>query len=140
DGIPAKDNCPRRVSITVMALRVLWRNRQSAAAVRELDPPGSIELRVVPDAAEALIHADWAEVIVDGNPSEELLAGASLRHLVVPYAGLNEALQDRIKGRAGLKVHNSHYNSHMVAQHAVALLLAVATRIVPLDRDLRRGR
>lgn len=123
-----------------MALRVLWRNRQSAAAVAELEPPPGIELRIETDAEKALAHADWAQVLVDGNPAEELLDGAALRHLVVPYAGLNEALQRKATKRPALKVHNSHYNSEMVAQHAVALLLAVATRIVPLDRDLRRGR
>jgi len=123
-----------------MSLRVLWRNKQSEAALHELEPPPEIALKIETDPEKALAHADWAEVLVDGNPSDELLDGAALKRVLVPYAGLNEGLQRRALERPHLRVHNSHYNAAMVAQHAVALLLAVANRIVPLDRDLRRGR
>lgn len=123
-----------------MSLRVLWRNKQSATALRELDVPEEIDLRIETDRDKAARLGDWAEVLVDGNPSEELLDNPNLRHVVVPYAGLNEDLQRRAQARPRLSVHNSHYNSAMVAQHALALLLAVANRVVPSDRDLRRGR
>lgn len=123
-----------------MALRVLWRNRQSAAAVVEFESPPGIDLRVETDSGAAAKHTDWTQVLVDGNPSDQLLDGSALEHLVVPYTGLNEDLQRRTRARPRLKVHNSHYNAPMVAQHAVALLLAVANRVVPLDRDLRKGR
>lgn len=123
-----------------MSLRVLWRNRQSESAVSELKPPPGIELFIETDKERAAARADWTQVLVDGNPSDALLDGPALEHVVIPYTGLNPELQQRLKARPELKVHNSHYNSVMVAQHAVALLLAVANRIVPLDRDLRRGR
>lgn len=123
-----------------MGLRVLWRNKQSAAVVSEMPAPEEIELRVETGSEAAVYHVDWTEVLVDGNPSDELLDGAALKRVVVPYAGLNEALQRRLQERPHLKVHNSHYNSSMVAQHAVALLLSVANRVVRTDRDLRRGR
>jgi len=118
----------------------LWRNKQSVAALLELQPPPEIDLRIEPDSSKAAELGDWAQVLVDGNPSDELLDNPSLQHVVVPYAGLNEDLQRRARERPHLKVHNSHHNSVMVAQHVLALLLAVANRIVPTDRDLRGGR
>jgi phosphoglycerate dehydrogenase-like enzyme len=38
-----------------------------------------------------------------------------------------------------IAVHNLHYNALPVAEHAIALLLAAAKVIVPMDRSLRAG-
>src|SRR5690606_26586942 len=79
------------------------------------------------------------QVLVSGNPDEALLDGARLERVVVPWAGVGEKLRLRALARPALKVHNSHYNGPMVAQHALALLLASANRIVAADRAMRRG-
>lgn len=88
---------------------------------------------------EALDLRDWADVLVCGNPSEQLLDGARLERVVVPWAGVGTKLRERALARPRLRVHNSHYNGQMVAQHAVALLLACANRIVAADRAMREG-
>ena len=122
-----------------MGLRVLWTHRHSGGVARGLEPPEGVELRVETDRERALALRDWPEVLVDGGPPEELLDGASLARVVVPYAGLGARLRGYLLARPRLRAHNSHFNDAMVAQHAAALLLAVASRVAAGDRALRRG-
>jgi len=122
-----------------MSLRVLWRNPSTADVARRLPAPDGVELRFETDADRAASMADWPEVVVDGDPSEALLDGARLRRVLVPFAGLHPRLRERAAARPHLRVHNSHYNADMVAQHAVALLLAATNRIVPIDGAFRHG-
>lgn len=91
------------------------------------------------DRERAVELKDWPNVLVDGGPPEELLDGASVRHVIVPYAGLGGRLRGYLLKRPHLKVQNSHFNDGMVAQHAVALVLAVASRIAATDAALRQG-
>jgi phosphoglycerate dehydrogenase-like enzyme len=95
-------------------------------------------LAVERDLARALEQRDAIEVLIDGRPSE-LLDGASLRHVIVPFAGFPPALREAARERPHLTFHNAHYNAAFVAQHALALLLAAAHRLVPHDAALRRG-
>lgn len=122
-----------------MSLRVLWRNPSTADAARRLPAPAGVEVRFETDVAEADALADWPDAVVDGDPTETLLDGERLQRVVVPFAGLNPRLRERAAARPHLHVHNSHYNADMVAQHAVALLLAVTNRVIPADRALREG-
>ncbi len=121
-----------------MSLKVLWQDERSAEAARHMQLPPSLEVRFV-GPEEALAERDWPEVLVCGNPPAELLDGAALQHLVVPWAGVGVALRERARQRPHVRVHNSHYNDGMVAQHALALLLACSNRIVKADRAMRRG-
>lgn len=122
-----------------MPLRVLWTHRPSAEPARGLQPPPGVELRIETDRERALALRDWPQVIVDGSPPEELLDGACLERVVVPYAGIGGRLREALLARPHLRAHNSHFNDAMVAQHAAALLLAVASRVAAGDRALRRG-
>jgi len=123
-----------------MPLRVLWTHRPSAEPARGLQPPPGVELRIETDRERALALRDWPQVIVDGSPPEELLDGACLERVVVPYAGIGGRPREALLARPHLRAHNSHFNDAMVAQHLVALLLAVANRVVWDDAALRRGR
>ncbi|HET8985308.1 MAG TPA: NAD(P)-dependent oxidoreductase [Trueperaceae bacterium] len=124
-------------------LTVLWRGRETAQAAQDLltasSVPDGIVVRVVTSTQAAEAEKDWPRVLVDGNPSETLLSGANLSTVIVPYAGVGETLRRAAVARPHLRVRNSHYNSQMVAQHAAALLLAVANRIIPSDAGLRHG-
>jgi phosphoglycerate dehydrogenase-like enzyme len=122
-----------------MALKVLWTHRLSGEAARDLAPPPGVELRIETDHERALALRDWPQVLVDGGPPEELLDGERLERVVVPYAGLGARLRGYLLSRPHLRAHNSHFNDAMVAQHVVALLLAVANRVVWNDAALRRG-
>lgn len=128
-----------RVSITAMSLKVLWTHAVSGQAARQLTPPDGVELIVETDHDRALELKDWPNVLVDGGPPEALLDGASLQSVIVPYAGLGGRLRGYLLKRPHLKVQNSHFNDGMVAQHAVALVLAVASRIASTDAALREG-
>src|SRR5690606_25310688 len=107
-------------------------------AARELDLRAALEVRFA-DAAEAPAARGWPDGRVCGDPSEEPLDGARLRRVVVPWAGVGARLRERALARPHLTVHNSHFNDAMVAQHALALLLAVTNRVVAADRAMRRG-
>jgi D-2-hydroxyacid dehydrogenase (NADP+) len=115
-------------------LRVLWR---AAVPTTPLPPLPGVEVRVARELDAAMVLKDWAEVLVDGRPSE-LLDGERLRHVLVPWAGLDPALREALLARPHLRGSNSHYNATFVAQHLVALLLAVANRVVEADAALRR--
>lgn len=120
-----------------MAMKVLWLDETSAPFARTLPAPEGVEVRYLGEKEDGL--ADWPHVIVSGAPAEEYLAGANLRSVVVPYAGIGNSLKEGASARPQLSVHNSHYNAKMVAQHATALLLACANRVVATDQALRRG-
>lgn len=130
-------------SAAAAVLNVLWRSRETAGAIEEVlgasSLPDGLTVRVATSLEHAESQRDWPTALVDGNPSERLLAGANLTTVVVPYAGVGETLRRAALALPHLSVHNSHYNAMMVAQHATALLLAVSNRIIAADAALRRG-
>jgi len=101
--------------------------------------PKNLTLESAPDPEKALEYLDWMDVLVAGNPDEKLLDAPNLKHVIVPYVGINPSLQKNILARPQLKLYNSHFNDAFVAQHAVALLLAVSNRIIKADQELKRG-
>lgn len=118
-------------------LRVLWRY---AAPEVPLDPallPEGCELIFEPDQEAARARMDGVHVLLDNDAA--LLDAPDLRHVVVSWAGLPPALREGLLQRPHLTAHNSHYNAPFVAQHAVALLLAVSNHMLPSDAALRRG-
>lgn len=79
------------------------------------------------------------QILVSGRPPEGLLDSmTALERIVVPWAGIPPALPGLLAGRPGIAVHNLHHNAPPTAETAVALLLAAAKRLVPMDRALRR--
>jgi len=119
-------------------LRVLWRAAPPDPRPTADELPPGCELVVERDEERALRQRDAIDVLIDGRPGP-LLDGARLTRVVVPWAGLPPGLRDALLARPHLKAHNAHYNAPFVAQHALALLLAAAHRIVPIDAALRRG-
>ncbi len=80
------------------------------------------------------------QVLIAGRPQPEHLAACpNLRALVIPWAGLPEATRRLMEGHPDIAVHNLHHNALPVAEHALALLLAAAKFLVPMDRALRAG-
>ena len=101
--------------------------------------PAGIAVKVLTERGAAEAERDWADVLVDASARPELLDGQRLRTVVVPYAGVPEKLRQAVLQRPHLSVRNAHYNAKMVAQHAAALLLAVANRVVSADARLKTG-
>jgi phosphoglycerate dehydrogenase-like enzyme len=66
-----------------------------------------------------------------------LEAGANLKALIIPWAGLPESTRDLARDFPHIAVHNLHHNATSVAEMTAALMLAAAKFIVPMDRSLR---
>ena len=80
------------------------------------------------------------EVLVAGVPTrEEVEASPSLRTVIIPWAGLSRKTRDVLLEFPDVAAHNLHHNAGAVAELAVALLLAAAKFVVPMDRSLRNG-
>jgi len=80
------------------------------------------------------------QILVAGRPTrEELDALPDLDTLIIPWTGIPLQTLELARERRGLSVHNLHYNAAPTAELAVALLLAAAKRIIPFDRELRKG-
>jgi phosphoglycerate dehydrogenase-like enzyme len=122
-----------------MTLHVLWRANASAKEVANFSFAEDIHIKVETDATKALEHLQWFDVLVDGNASIELLDAPNLRHVIIPFVGLDPEYRMKLLERPHLKVYNSHYNHTFVAQHALGLLLACASRLIEADQPLRRG-
>src|SRR5437868_3317883 len=84
-------------------------------------------------------HSD-ASILIDGYPSrEDLVAAPQLRAVVVPFAGVPPKTRELMVDFPSVAVHNLHHNAPETAEVAIALLLACAKYVVPMDRALRRG-
>ena len=80
------------------------------------------------------------DVLVAGRPDRaHVAASPNLRLLIIPWAGVPESTRDLMAGYPHVTVHNLHHNAAPTAEMAVALLLAAAKRLVPLDQALRRN-
>ena len=75
-------------------------------------------------------------ILVRGVVGPEDLA-ASTRAVIIPYAGVPKRTRETLADRPDIALHNLHHNAAPTAETAVALLLAAARRIVPIDRAMR---
>jgi phosphoglycerate dehydrogenase-like enzyme len=74
-----------------------------------------------------------AHVMVGWNPSKELLLAAdNIRLFIVPWAGVQNTVKifQEIHDEKTITMVNSHDNAYPTAQHGVALLYALMSRIV----------
>ncbi len=79
-----------------------------------------------------------AHILVAGRPKREhILAFPNLRAVIIPWAGVPEATRELMAEFPHIAVHNLHYNASATAETAIALLMAAAKFIVPIDRRLR---
>ncbi len=78
-------------------------------------------------------------ILVAGRPERhELTASPHLQALIVPWAGIPESTLRLMREFPQVAVHNLHHNALPVAEFALALLLAAAKRLVPMDQALRQ--
>jgi phosphoglycerate dehydrogenase-like enzyme/ribonuclease HI len=81
------------------------------------------------------------EVVIGGSFSKEDLDQAKkLKLFQIPFAGVDQLDLSLYKDRKDIFICNVHANRAAVAEHAFALMLALAKNIVTNDRDLRLGR
>ena len=79
-------------------------------------------------------------VLVAGRPSREFItASPDLQTLIIPFAGIPATTRTLLREFPQIAVHNLHHNAPIVAETVMALLLAAAKFVIPLDRSLRAG-
>jgi phosphoglycerate dehydrogenase-like enzyme len=121
-------------------LTVLWRSNLAAELIHSNQHLfADIQMIVEGNKDKALGHREEIDVLVDGNPPTELLDGKHLKHVIVPFVGIEPSLREALLKRPHITLHNSHYNDGFVAQHMLALLLACANRLVEADLTFRKG-
>jgi phosphoglycerate dehydrogenase-like enzyme len=121
-------------------LSVLWRsNLTTELAEKNRGLFREVRFILEPNKEGALEHVDDVDILVDGNPPTELLAGKKLKHVIVPFVGIDPSLREALLTRPHIKLYNSHYNDSFVAQHVLALLFACANRLVEADMTFRKG-
>jgi phosphoglycerate dehydrogenase-like enzyme len=95
-----------------------------------------IHLSVGPDLPQP---ADYHILIAGRLQRDHLTASPNLKALVVPWAGIPEETRHLLAEFPTICIHNLHHNAQPVAELALALLLAAAKFLVPLDRSMRAG-
>lgn len=84
-----------------------------------------------------------ADILIGWRPSKEVLMNANNAKLFInPGAGIHHLLQlfREINKKRRILLINGHGNSYFVAQHTVALLLALMNKIIPHHKWMQQGR
>jgi len=82
-----------------------------------------------------------AEIVVGGLfKKEDLDRAKKLKLIQIPYAGVDKLDFNLIRKYPNIYVCNIHANSAAVAEHAFALVLALAKNVVSYDNELRMGK
>ena len=91
-------------------------------------------------AAEELPPQPDFQVLINGTPEmEHLSASPQLHSLVIPYAGIPQSTRTLLADFPHLNVYNLHHNAAPTAEMAIALLLAAAKFLLPIDREFREN-
>jgi phosphoglycerate dehydrogenase-like enzyme len=98
----------------------------------------SPDVKVVTDSNQSLSRE--SQILIAGRPKrEQILSNTRLETLIIPWSGLPPETRQLMLDFPSINVHNLHHNAAPVAETTLALLMAAAKQIVPLDRALRAG-
>lgn len=123
---------------------VLFLNRHGSDLLgyleRGLADP-AIRLQIPPDSERdsLLAMVRQADVLIGWGSDPELLAKATrLKLFINPGTGITQHIEHFRQLRASRQVvlANGHGNSYAVAQHTVALLMALANKVIPYHRKM----
>ncbi len=78
-------------------------------------------------------------VIAGRLTAEEIESAEKLKAVIVPFTGLNNFPLEEINKR-NIKLYNTHANAPYVAEHAVAMALALLGKVVEFENDLKTGK
>lgn len=80
------------------------------------------------------------KILVWGRPSiEQMRSLPLLRAVIVPFTGVPPETLEAVRTLSNVTLHNLHHNAPATAEMAIALLLAVAKRLVPADTEFRQA-
>lgn len=132
-----------KMKILVLSKRVkpqVWKK-----AFNELNKKIKLNLEfIIPEAEGKGVIKKYlkeVEVAIGGTFIKgDLEQAKKLKLIQIPFAGVNKLDFDLYKNYQGIYICNIHSNKIAVAEHAFALILALAKNIVTNDRNLRLGR
>ncbi len=138
-------NTKNRKEMKVLVLSKMVNPQVWEKAFNELNKKTKLDLAIIfpeTDNKENIKkHLEVAEVVIGGIFSKEDLEKAKKIKLIqIPFAGVDKLDFNLFKNYPDLFICNIHANKNAVAEHAFALILALAKNIVINDRDLRAGR
>jgi phosphoglycerate dehydrogenase-like enzyme len=86
---------------------------------------------------ETPAHPDF-QILINGTPNrDQLTASPNLNSLIIPYAGVPNQTRQLLIDFPHLNIHNLHHNAAPTAEMAIALLMAAAKFLIPIDRSFR---
>jgi len=134
-----------RTKIKVLILSKMVKYQVWEKAFNELNKKGKLNLEfIIPEKDEGETIKKYlkeVEVVIGGTFTKEGLEQAKkLKLIQIPFAGVDKLDFSLYKNYPDIFICNIHANKNAVAEHAFALILALAKNIVINDRDLRLGR
>ena len=91
------------------------------------------------DNQTLLKYAPETEILIRPTISKEFLEHApKLKHIQIPWTGSERIDFELLKSYPHVTISNSHSNSLTIAEHTVALLLAVTKQINYRDRYIQK--
>lgn len=85
------------------------------------------------------VTADTVALISGRVTREDLASAPNLESIIIPFAGVPVPLRELMVEFPHVSVHNLHHNAPETAEVAMALLLACAKSVVPIDQAMRKG-
>lgn len=80
-----------------------------------------------------------AEVVVGRLPDEAILAARQLKFVQAPWAGVDGFNLELLKSRGVVLASAKGCNARAVAEHALALMLALAKKVVSMNEQVKNG-
>jgi phosphoglycerate dehydrogenase-like enzyme len=98
-----------------------------------------VEFTATYEPAERAEFLKITDAVICGRLSkEEIENSPNLKAIIVHFTGLNNFPLEFIKQK-GILIANTHAQAHVVAEHAIALALALMGRIIDFHWDLKKG-
>ena len=101
--------------------------------------PG-VEFEINDNPEERIYELKYSDAVIAGRlTAEEIESAEKLKAVIVPFTGLNNFPIDLIN-KKNIKLYNTHANAQFVAEHAVAMALALMGKVVEFENDLKKGK
>ena len=143
--VERKRETKNRPKMKVLVLSKMVTPQRWEKAFDELNKKAKLDIEfIIPETDEReniKKYLKVVEVVIGGSFSKEDLEKAKkLKLIQIPFAGVDKLDFSLYKNYPNIFICNIHANKNAVAEHAFALILALAKNIVFNDRDLRLGR
>jgi len=143
--VERKKETKNRPTMKILVLSKMVKPQLWEKAFNELNKKEKLDLEfIIPETDERediKKYLKEAEVVVGGTFSKvDLEQAKKLKLVQIPFAGVDKLDFSLYKNYPDMFICNIHANKNAVAEHAFALILALAKNIVINDKDLRLGR